>query len=1533
MKQMRNMLSFVLAMGLLVSCALPLGALAAKSFTDTKGHWSAAYITKGVNHGYINGYENGQFRPNNSVSRAEFCKMINNALDLKNVVTLHFSDIKSSDWFYSEVAKSVGAGYISGYEDGTFRANNQITRQEAAVVISRIVADPSTKKDLSALKDASSIESWAKDGAKSVYSKGYMAGDTKKNFNPKGNLTRGEAVKILESILDGETFTKNDLSLSTSNQTVSDTVYTGKLTVQGTGSATFDNCRMLGKLQVPNDATIRLQDTKVGTLALTGNGGTAQVVASGTTEVLSTVLSGGATLTESAATSSGFRNLDFSGTSLKSQPVYLTGSFESIDVNNSSNIYLRSGSILQLNVNKNASGSRVDLFSGSNLKKAELFVPTIFTGKGTIDLAVQHVTGSTFETAPRNLQGSTSTALVPTIKPGNGAADVSTDTTIDLSFTDITYTSNTALVTTNYVQNSVFELRRDSESGTALSFNVTLSNNNRNYSLKPSSILSQNTRYYVIFKAGSLKNSQGESNARQVFSFYTSKQSSQTVTPYPADGATGIPVTTPVKLTFGEAVYQRNGSTALTSSYLENTAFELHQNSTSGRSLDFDADISSDRRTITLNPDDNLSTSTRYYIVLKGNTIANGNGSTFSGQNYSFTTASSDVLVPAMTPSPGSNKVSASTDLVLDFDTALYTSSGNSTVSDGYLEDDVFTLRRDSANGTLVPFSASINSDRSTVTISPSKSLNNGTTYYLTMLADTLCNASGSSRRYNDKLVLSFTVGNDSDSIQSGDLAPTMSPRNGSSGASTGTNITLTFDDAIYQSNSSRSNITPSYLKDEVLQLHSGSASDSTVSFNASISSNKRVITLSPTRNLSNNTRYYVTVNANSIQTDSKLKNDKFVGSFSCGTTLTYLAPTVNVKDSGTGTSRKPEIQVNFSERLYDKNGTSLDNSSPSRTYLSRYAFELHENRENGSEVGFTVDSVTSNRNLVLKPTGTLTAGKTYCLVLLENQLQDSNGRKNERQAFDFTVGSNMKLTPTPSDGESNVDRSSKIRLSFGDVLYDTSGNRLSSLSTSALYRYLSSSLTLSTSGNSSLDYSLSVSSNGKDLYLSPDDTLLPNRSYTVYLSSGRLSDDNGNTNSAASFSFSTANNQLSPTVSPLNGATNQSLRPSITLSFPENLYYPNSNRILANSDVTSSILELREGGTGGSVIPYNATVGSNRVITITPTSDLANNTIYYVILKANTLANSTYTSGSNASYTSYFTTVAQSSLAASGASIANWDKNAKTQTMTLTFNSTLAAMTQADLLRNLTITSNSGTEVTIRDASVSGSSILLTTDSFVPGARYTVSATANAFSDTAGRKSQAFSFSPTAPAASVILDVSDITKDSVKTQVTYTYPITIMGLTCNGRTFFEGFSPVQNPLQKTFDTLENGTNYTVTLQYQLPGNPSTLTINKNFTTLIPSDDVAFDFFDVITADGSFHPFSKGQKEGQVKLEENSGNRLTLSYKVNNLSKISITSSDPSALSQNILTMGSDPITLTIIVTAENNASVLYTVTIIPYTP
>ena len=106
-------------------------AQAAEGFKDIKGHWAQVQVEKWVTDGIIAGYPDGQFKPDDPITRAEFVSLVNRAKKIERSDTLYpFSDVKSSDWFFGQFMSGKEAGYISGYPDGTFKPNHTMTARK-----------------------------------------------------------------------------------------------------------------------------------------------------------------------------------------------------------------------------------------------------------------------------------------------------------------------------------------------------------------------------------------------------------------------------------------------------------------------------------------------------------------------------------------------------------------------------------------------------------------------------------------------------------------------------------------------------------------------------------------------------------------------------------------------------------------------------------------------------------------------------------------------------------------------------------------------------------------------------------------------------------------------------------------------------------------------------------------------------------------------------------------------------------------------------------------------------------------------------------------------------------------------------------------------------------------------------------------------------------------------------------------------------------------------------------------------------------
>lgn len=172
------------------------------SLSDIAGHWAEANIKQAVSKGIVSGYPDGTFKPSHTVTRAEFAVMLMNTLKPQaDGVALTFADKAAiGDWAQKSVAQAVQAGIISGYEDGTFRPDAQITRAEMAVMLAKALGK-SDATDAAGFADEKDIPSWAKGAVTALKKLGFVEGKDGNTFDPAGQTTRAEAVTALLKVL------------------------------------------------------------------------------------------------------------------------------------------------------------------------------------------------------------------------------------------------------------------------------------------------------------------------------------------------------------------------------------------------------------------------------------------------------------------------------------------------------------------------------------------------------------------------------------------------------------------------------------------------------------------------------------------------------------------------------------------------------------------------------------------------------------------------------------------------------------------------------------------------------------------------------------------------------------------------------------------------------------------------------------------------------------------------------------------------------------------------------------------------------------------------------------------------------------------------------------------------------------------------------------------------------------------------------------------------------------------------------------
>ena len=654
-----------------------LPTVSAASFNDVRGHWAEGYIIDVVNRGIVRGYTDGSFRPNDAVTRAEFVSMINNTLGNRAMGNVYFSDVSYNSWYYNEVRKAVAAAYVSINDNGSFRPNDKITREEAAVIISRIVPTYGVKGALRGYKDANSVSDWAKQAIEKVTGKGYLGAYDDGKLHPKDSLTRAQTAKIICSISSGERIEMNNKVIRSASEKLSDTIYSNGIEITkdlGNGDATITNCVVLGTfgiyggglntVTVTNsrvaDCTIAKTNTPV-RLLVTGESDFASAYAYEVGTIETSKLSGG-------LYGPGFEKLDIK----EYADITLKGNFPEVNTaGNNATIRHESGTIDVLNVQSNGKYCHIYSQKTAKILKADVRSPASFHGKGVVSDMYINSNGVTYETKPtRWTLGSdgrspdyTEAGLNVTFSPRDGANNVDTNSNITLTFNDVVYNADGKKISTADVTNAV-EFRRRYSSGNQVDYTVTIDSSKKTITLIPKYTLAEDTRYYVTIIKNRFKNIEGKYLAEETTSFYTGDSPSGLyATFYPRNGSTGVSLNTDPTITFSEAVSAYTGK-PLDTPYIESKII-FKEGGASGTDVKYDAELNTSKTRFSLYPKEKLKDNVEYYIGIPdkafitetGNATIPAGGSTFTTSTVSpglsgiSVTPTDSTLTASITPS------------------------------------------------------------------------------------------------------------------------------------------------------------------------------------------------------------------------------------------------------------------------------------------------------------------------------------------------------------------------------------------------------------------------------------------------------------------------------------------------------------------------------------------------------------------------------------------------------------------------------------------------------------------------------------------------------------------------------------------------------------------------------------------------------------------------------------------------------------------------------------------------------------------
>lgn len=435
--------------------------------------WMDPYLEKLVSWGVMRGDLSGNLNPDRAITRAEFVTLINRAFGYDKVGTVPFSDIKSTDWYYDDINIGYNTGYFNGTTATTASPKDTVTREQAAVLLSRNLMLDSQPGETTEFTDSRSIGNWSRGLISSAVDEGILHGYTDGSFKPKQNITRGQMAVMLVNAIGTLIHSSGEyspggvygnLTVSADGVTLRDTTVTGNLYITGgvgQGYVNLENVTVLGKIVIcgageSNEGTSSVLLRNVTAPSLIVDSLANQYVtirADGDTKIDTTSVRTPTYLEDATGDSDGFLKVQVDGED--GTRLDVAGNLKEITtLTPKSSVNVDKGSVMSLTVDEAAAGSTVSVASGASVDKLNLDVGTPVSGTGDVQALNVNAAGSSTTMLPDTItvRPGLTANIHGTVMDSVAAAESSADPRLLSGYpmiTDLNSTSASGVMRTN----------------------------------------------------------------------------------------------------------------------------------------------------------------------------------------------------------------------------------------------------------------------------------------------------------------------------------------------------------------------------------------------------------------------------------------------------------------------------------------------------------------------------------------------------------------------------------------------------------------------------------------------------------------------------------------------------------------------------------------------------------------------------------------------------------------------------------------------------------------------------------------------------------------------------------------------------------------------------------------------------------------------------------------------------------------------------------------------------------------------------
>ena len=760
--------------------------------------------------------------------------------------------------------------------------------------------------------------------------------------------------------------------------------------------------------------------------------------------------------------------------------------------------------------------------------------------------------------------------------PADGATGIAVDTNIVLTFNEAVDAENGNIIIVKSEDGSTVEAIDVTGSQVSGSGSTEIT-------INPSVTLDGQTAYHLTIDETAFDDSSSNSYAgisdTTTINFTTADVTAPTVTFNPADSDTGVGRDSNINIEFNEAIVNADTS-EITNSNIASLII-LKDSNSNGSDLAFSATIDTDKKIITIDPNNNFSLGQTVYVSISAVEDASANETSLSSSTFTVTTTGETIAT--IIPADSSIDVLASSNITIGFNTAIRNLNDTEITNDNIHS--LITLKDTDTNGTDIPFTISINTAKKVITINPISDLSSGQNIYVAIGAtveDAFDNATTAASSI-------FTI------IDNAAPIFTFNPADLDTNVIVSSNIIITFNELIRNINNST--LTDSNV-DSLITLKDEDSSGSNITFNATIDEDKKIITINPTNNFNSEQVIYLAIAAVEDQ----------AGNATAATNISFTArdsdpPAVSFfpSNSDVNVLRNSDITISFTEVIRNLNDTPITDANIDSLIT------LKQSNSSGADILFDAVVDSTKENITITPTSNLPLNQVIYVAIGASVEDEWDNAITASSASFTTIDDRLSVTFDPADGTTGLPVNTNVIMTFSDAIRHLDDSLITSANVDDLI-----TLEYSFSG-SPIPFDATIDTAKKIITINPTNNLIPGDIIYVSIDSVENSSDVATGLAAGTFSV---DDTIPPNVliSPSNGSTNIEADAIITIYFDEEI------RLLNNTSITNinvdSLITVRDTNSNGADIAFDATIDiHNQLISINLNENLASEQTVYILI------------------------------------------------------------------------------------------------------------------------------------------------------------------------------------------------------------------------------------------------------------------------------------------------------------------------------